>query len=139
MKLLYVLLADHAFLSIDKKLNIIGIFENINALRFPVTHPKFVVVGSIEPSKKEFKMSVVIASGEGRPIMDNVPEQNISLPAAADRNFNFIVEIINSTFPKAGDYEVQILVDGGRIGEVPLKVIEATKPTGISLADLKPS
>ena len=139
MKLLYVLLADHAFLSIDKKLNVIGIFENINALRFPVTHPKFVVVGSIEPSKKEFKMSIVIADGEGRPIMDNVPEQNISLPAAADRNFNFIVEIINSTFPKAGDYEVQILVDGKRIGEVPLKVLEATKPPGISLADLKPS
>ena len=139
MKLLYVLLADHAFLSIDKKLNIIGIFENINAARFPVTHPKFVVVSSIEPSKKEFKMSIVIADGEGRPIMDNVPEQNISLPAAIDRNFNFIVEIINSTFPKAGDYEVQILVDGKRIGEVPLKVLEANKPAGISLADLKPS
>src|SRR3972149_9446630 len=139
MKLSYALIADHAFLSIDKKLNVIGIFENINAARFPVTHPKFVVVGSIEPSKKEFKMSVVIASGEGRPIMDNVPEQNISLPAAADRNFNFIVEIINPTFPKAGDYEVQILVDGRRIGGVPLKVLEATKPAGISLADLKPS
>ena len=66
MKLLYVLLADHAFLSIDKKVNIIGIFETINAVKFPITHPKFVVIGSIITSKTNFKLSVTLTDDKGK-------------------------------------------------------------------------
>lgn len=140
MKLLYLLLADYAFLSIDKKLNIIGVFENINAIRFPVTHPKFVVVGSVAPSKSKFKMSVVLTDGEGKPLMSNTNEKEISLPAeATNKNFNFIIEIVNPTFPGPGDYKVQIVVDGKKLGEQFLRVLEAPKPSGISLSDLKPS
>ncbi len=138
MKLLYVLLADHAFLSIDKKVNIIGVFETINAVKFPVTHPKFVVVGSIAPSKDKFKMGVVLSDNEGKPLMGNANEKEINLPKeSVKRNFNFIVEIINPTFPRPGGYKVQILVDGERIGEQSLKVLEVPKPSGISLSDLK--
>ncbi len=140
MKLLYVLLADSAFLSIDKKLNIIGVFENINAARFPVTHPKFVVVGSIASSKEKFKMSVVLSDATGNPLMDREEEREINLPPEAlNRNFNFIVEVINSSFPKPGDYKVQIFVDGDKVGEQPLNLLEAPKPGTISLSDLKPS
>ena len=60
MKLQYALLCDYAFLSVDRKVNIIGVFETISAQKFPVSHPKFVIVGSITPSKKEFKMSLNI-------------------------------------------------------------------------------
>jgi hypothetical protein len=140
MKLLYVLLADHAFLSIDRKLNIIGVFETINAVKFPVTHPKFVVIGSIAPSKNKFKMSVVLSDEDGKPLMGKLNEKEIDLPAGApNKNFNFIIEIINPSFPKPGDYKVQILVEGEKIGEQSLKVLEAPKPPGISLSDLKPS
>ena len=99
MKLLYVLLADHAFLSIDRKLNIIGVFETINAAKFPVTHPKFVVIGSIAPSKNKFKMSVMLSGEDGRPLMGKLNEKEIDLPEGAlNKNFNFIIEIINPSF-----------------------------------------
>ena len=139
MKLQYMLLADHAFLSIDRKVNIIGIFETINAAKFPITHPKFVVIGSILPSKDKFKMSIILSDSKGKPLMNNINEKEINLPPEAqNKNFNFIIEIINPSFPESGNYTVKIEVDGKSIGEKTLKVMEAPKPPGISLSDLKP-
>jgi len=126
MKLLYALLCDYAFLSIDKKVNIIGVFETINAAKFPVTHPKFVIVGSVAPDKKNFKMSLNIADKEtGSLVLGDVHEREVNLPAEKGQNFNFIVEVINTNFPKPADYVVEIKIDGNVIGEIPLKVAES--------------
>jgi hypothetical protein len=125
MKLLYTLLCDYAFLSIDRKVNIIGVFETINAQKFPVTHPKFVIVGSVAPSKKSFKMSLNIVEKEtGTSILGDIHERDVNLPAGHDQNFNFIVEVINTNFTKPGSYVVEIKIDGKVIGEVPLRLTE---------------
>lgn len=140
MKLHYVLLADHAFLSIDKKVNIIGIFETINAAKFPVDHPKFVVIGSIFPDKTNFKLNLDLINDKGISLMKNTNEKEIALPAeGGSRNFNFIIEMLNTTFPESGEYKIVINVDGKKIGEHSLRVLEAPKPGNISLSDLKPS
>ena len=125
MKLLYTLLCDYAFLSIDRKVNIIGVFETINAQKFPVTHPKFVIVGSVAPSKKNFKMSLNIVEKEtGTSILGDIHERDVNLPAGHDQNFNFIVEVINTNFTKPGLYVVEIKIDGKVIGEIPLRLTE---------------
>jgi hypothetical protein len=125
MKLLYTLLCDYAFLSIDRKVNIIGVFETINAQKFPVTHPKFVIVGSIAPSKKNFKMSLnIIEKESGTSILGDIHERDVNLPAEHEQNFNFIVEVINTNFTKPGLYNVEIKIDGKVIGEASLRVTE---------------
>ncbi|OGY26325.1 MAG: hypothetical protein A2Z24_00260 [Candidatus Woykebacteria bacterium RBG_16_44_10] len=125
MKLLYTLLCDSAFLSIDRKVNIIGVFETINAAKFPVTHPKFVIVGSVAPSKKDFKMSINIEEkSTSESVIKDVHEREVSLPEEQNQNFNFIVEVINTNFVKAGEYNVEIKIDGKVIGETPLRVVE---------------
>lgn len=125
MKLLYTLLCDAAFLSIDRKVNIIGVFETINAQKFPVTHPKFVIVGSIAPSKKNFKMSLnIVEKSTGESVIRDVHEREVSLPEEKNQNFNFIVEVINTNFPKAGEYNVEIKIDSKVIGAITLRVIE---------------
>ena len=133
MKLLYGLLCDHAFLSIDKKVNIIGVFETINAQKFPVNHPKFVIVGSIAPTKNKFKMKLNIAGkGSENPILGDIKEREVNLPDTDKKhNFNFIVEVINANFVKAGDYNVEILIDNKVVGEIPFKVLES-KITSLS-------
>ena len=126
MKLLYALLCDNAFLSIDRKVNIIGVFETINAQKFPVVHPKFVIVGSIEPSKRNFKMSLNIIGEDEKPILGDIQEREVDLPAEAKgQNFNFIIEVINTNFIGPGAYRVQVAIDGKVIGEVPFKVLES--------------
>ncbi|OGY22787.1 MAG: hypothetical protein A2126_01330 [Candidatus Woykebacteria bacterium GWB1_45_5] len=127
MKLLYALLCDSAFLSIDRKVNIIGVFETINAAKFPVTHPKFVIVGSVAPSKKNFKMSINIVDEENKvPVLGDIQEREVSLPKeGGGQNFNFIVEVVNANFAKPGSYSVKISIDSEVIGEIPLKVAES--------------
>jgi hypothetical protein len=135
MKLIYTLLCDYAFLSIDRKVNIIGVFETINAQKFPVTHPKFVIVGSVVPSKKSFKMSLnIIEKESSSSILGDIHERDVNLPAEHEQNFNFIVEVINTNFTKPGLYNVEIKIDGKVIGEVPLRLTEnklgaASKPS----------
>ena len=127
MKVLYTLLADHAFLSIDKKVNIIGVFETINTTNFPVTHPRFVVVGAIQPTKTEFKIALDIVDPQGDSILGQLQEREVKLPENThNQNFNFIIEIINTTFKNIGQYKVELLIDKKKITEVPLRVAETT-------------
>lgn len=126
MKLLYTLLCDSAFLSIDRKVNIIGVFETINAQKFPVTHPKFVIVGSIAPSKNEFKMSLNIIDKKTKtPVIGDMHERDVKLPEQRGQNFNFIIEVINTNFAHAGDYNVEIKIDGKVLGETTLRLVES--------------
>ena len=125
MKLLYTLLCDNAFLSIDRKVNIIGVFETINAQKFPVTHPKFVIVGSIVPSKKEFKMSLNIIDKKTKArVIGDTHEREVKLPEQKGQNFNFIIEVINTNFAHAGDYSVEIKIDGKILSETTLRLVE---------------
>lgn len=126
MKLIYTLLCDYAFLSIDRKVNIIGVFETINAAKFPVTHPKFVIVGSIAPSKRNFKMALNIVDRKSHDsILGDIHEREVNLPSEKEQNFNFIVEVINTNFPAPGEYVVEIKIDGKVIGEGFLRLTES--------------
>jgi hypothetical protein len=124
MKLHYALLCDYAFLSVDKKVNIIGVFETINARQFPVVHPRFVIVGSISPSKNKFKMSLNIVDESGSEILQDLQEREVNLPKENANNFNFIVEVINANFAKPGNYKVEIKIDGKLVGDIDFKVME---------------
>jgi hypothetical protein len=131
MKLLYAMLCDNAFLSIDRKVNIIGVFETINAPSFPVQHPKFVLVGAIEPSKDNFKMAInIVEKKTGTSVINQNQERQMSLPKERQgKNFNFIIEILNTTFPASGDYEVQVAIDGKIIGSTSLTLAQVSEVT----------
>lgn len=131
MKPIYALLCDQAFLSIDRKVNIIGVFETINAQSFPVVHPKFTLVGSVEPSKDKFKMLVDIVEQDSKTsILNEAQEREVALPAdRSSGNFNFIIEIVNTSFPKSGKYLVQIKIDGEVVASLPLALAQTQNLT----------
>lgn len=132
MKLLYTLLCDSAFLSIDRKVNIIGVFETINAPSFPVTHQKFTLVGSINSSKEKFKLAIDIVSEQtGSSILQEVQEREVNLPAnEGKKNFNFIIELINTVFPGPGNYLVNINIDGKTITSLNLALAKTGTASG---------
>jgi hypothetical protein len=129
MKLIYALTCDHAFLSIDRKVNIIGVFETINAQAFPVNHQKFTLVGSISPSKDKFKMAIdIVAEDTGKSILKDVQERDVILPPNNEnKNFNFIIEILNTVFPKAGYYLVKIVANGETLSSQKLLLLQTTE------------
>lgn len=129
MKLIYALVCDHAFLSLDRKVNIIGVFETINAQSFPVNHQKFTLVGSVVPSNNKFKMAIdIVAEDTGKSILRDVQEREVVLPANnGGKNFNFIIEILNTVFPKAGHYQIKVVIDGETLSDLKLLLLQTTE------------
>ena len=73
----------------------------------------------------------IVDSVSGKKVIENNTEREIKLPAEqATNNFNFIIEILNIAFQTAGNYKVEIIIDGEKLGEIPLKVVGA--PTSIN-------
>ena len=71
-------------------------------------------------------MSLNIIEKETKtPILGDLHEREVKLPQGKEQNFNFIVEVINTNFTKAGDYGVEIKIDGKTIGEMSLKLAES--------------
>lgn len=132
MKLLYALLCDHAFLSIDRKVNIIGVFETINAASFPVVHGKFTLVGSIAATKEKFKLAIDIVSEKtSQSILQEQQEREVNLPSnEGKKNFNFIIEMINTSFPEAGNYLVDIKIDGKTLSSQTLTLARTENLSG---------
>lgn len=131
MKLIYALLCDNAFLSIDRKVNIIGVFETINAPSFPVTHQKFTLVGSMSASKNKFKLAIdIIAKTSNNSILKETQERDVSLPVSeGNKNFNFIIELVNTVFPQSGSYSVNINIDGKTVESLNLTLAQTEVST----------
>jgi len=118
MELEYALICDQAFLTKENKLCLIGIFETINAEKFPTTHNQFYVAGTIFPDKREFTIGIDVTNTQGS-ILDRKHERKVKLPDIG-RQFNFIMDVLNAEFPRMGEYSVELVVDGKTIKRMPL-------------------
>ena len=54
MKLLLLMAADYANITGDGKLNVIGIFNDINAFNFPARHPSMHLVARLGAEPEEY-------------------------------------------------------------------------------------
>ncbi len=91
------------------KHTILGIFSNIQARQFPVTHPFmiwFLTISDVSTGKHSLKISMGL---EG-----NTPEQLLERPFESQspvHRINLINEIRNLPFPEPGDYELLVEID----------------------------
>ena len=88
-------------------------FETAKCRKFPVSHQKFTLVGSVAASKK-FKLAIDVSRKNSRSILQETQER-VNLPINEGEKFNFIIELINTTFPEAGNYQININIDGKTI------------------------
>ncbi len=128
VKLNFAFLCDNAFFSEGNKLNIIGIFKNINTVRCPFRHPQIFIVSNIITTKKgsykeEIKLkrkrddSEIIRSFK----FDFLAQNNSS------KEWGFIGRWGNIKFEEFGEYVVQIFLNEELIGEIPLHLMPANK------------
>jgi len=91
------------------KHTILGVFSNIRAVRFPVTHPFmvwFLTVTDCAQGQHRLKISVGLDPMQLQVLIDRPFES----PGPVQR-LNLINEIRNLAFPTPGEYEIQIEVD----------------------------
>ena len=126
-KLNFLHICDYASFGEAGKLNILGIFENINSLKFPYQHPQFFVAANIsivEPGEHECVLRV------NDP--DKVEIGKFSLPKIKininkdqqNANIGIIGQFNGVNFSKPGDYNVQVLIDGEVVGERRIKAFQ---------------
>lgn len=121
-------LADFASITREGKLNILGIFDEINSTQLPVSLPIFYIVVSYEAGPAEFEAEkatqIVLTDADGNVMMKLEQKLTVSrAPRPGSRStMNQIGGVVGLSFPKAGDYQFAILVDGREEKAIGLRV-----------------
>ncbi|MBS0662456.1 MAG: hypothetical protein JSR48_04280 [Verrucomicrobia bacterium] len=91
------------------KHTILGVFSNINARQFPVTHPFmvwFLTLTDCAPGAHKMRLSMGLDPTRMQVLIERAFESMSPI-----HRINLINEIRNLTFPAAGDYSILIEVD----------------------------
>jgi hypothetical protein len=128
MELRLFLLADYANLSQEGKLNVMGIFDRINANRFPARHPEMYIVVRLRAELGEGDetrtLTIKLLDEDGAQIgavsqeFQMSPAKSGYMPEA-----NFMINLRDVMFPQPGRYEFVLLVDKESKGSMPLDLI----------------
>ena len=125
-------LADFASIAEGNKLNILGIFTNIQAYQVPVTHAQMKLVAQLEFDALEAgnrNLSVILVNDDGKELVSIngtiiiEPGQN-----GSSSSINTIFDFNNLIFREFGRYEFRILLDSEELCAIPLNVIELPQP-----------
>lgn len=116
MQVPLAVLADYANLTLDGKLNIMGIFQGITAPNVPITHPQMqlVILFQVEPAErgKRKEIEITLLDADGAALLKLGQEIIIPENIPANTQLPQIAQINGISFNKYGDYAFHILVNG---------------------------
>jgi len=124
LQLLYTLFCDDVRLEVGNKLSFMGVFQNIMVQQLPVPLIKFAVVNHWR-GQGTYLSEVRILTPDRKELI--VGSQPTSFEIAAGGFADNISFFVNVTFPKAGQYWVQTLVDSNLFEEQMLTVSDASE------------
>ena len=125
LKLLYTLFCDDVRLEAGNKLSFMGVFQNILVQQVPVSLIKFAVVNHWQGEGSYLSEVRILTPDRKQPVVVSQPTRFEILPGGFADNISFFV---NVTFPKAGRYVVQTLIDSNLFEEQMLTVSDVAEP-----------
>jgi hypothetical protein len=124
LQLLYTLFCDDVRLEAGNKLSFMGVFQNILVQQLPLPLIKFAVVNHWQGQGSYLSEVRILTPDRKLPVVVSQPTRfEISAGGFAD-NISFFV---NVTFPVAGKYVVQTLIDSNLFDERLLTVSDVTE------------
>ena len=135
MKPILFLVADYANVTGDGKLNVMGIFNDINAVNFPARHSSMHLIAKLGPELSEYgqkrSFTVILMDPDGNHIMELSGEFDVPQGQGGRKpEVNIILDLKDVILPKSGRYQLVLLIDKDQKDELTLYVnqIEAPKP-----------
>jgi len=125
LKLLYTLFCDDVRLEAGNKLSFMGVFQNILVQQVPVSLIKFAVVNHWQGEGSYLSEVRILTPDRQQPVVVSQPTRFEIMPGGFADNISFFV---NVTFPKAGRYVVQTLIDSNLFEEQMLTVSDVAEP-----------
>jgi hypothetical protein len=124
LQLVYTIFCDDVRLEAGNKLSFMGVFQNIMVQQLPVSLIKFAIVNHWQGQGAYFSEVRILTPDRQHPIVVSQPTRfEIAAGGFAD-NISFFV---NVTFPTAGRYVVQTLIDSTLFQEQALTVSDVTE------------
>lgn len=125
LNLLYTLFCDDVRLEAGNKLSFMGVFQNIVVQQVPVSLIKFAIVNHWQGQGGYLSEVRILTPDRQHPLVVSQPTRfEIASGGFAD-NISFFV---NVTFPIAGQYVVQTLIDSNVFREELLTVSDVAEP-----------
>src|SRR5215217_149571 len=132
LKLLYTLFCDDVRLEVGNKLSFMGIFQNIIVQQLPVSVFKMAIVNHWQGQGSYLSEVRILTPDRQQAVVVSQPTPfEITSGGFAD-NISFFV---NVTFPKAGRYVVQTLIDSNLFQEQLLTVSDVTEPEMVGTSE----
>jgi hypothetical protein len=125
-ELLYTLFCDDVRLEVGNKLSFMGVFQNIMVQQLPVSLIKFAVVNHWQGEGTHLSEVRILTPDRQHPIVVSQPTSFEITPGGYADNISFFV---NVTFPAAGQYWVQTLINSTLFDEQPLTVSDGREPS----------
>ncbi len=130
MRVTLAVLADHANVTQDGKLNIIGIFQEVNPPFLPFPLPQIFLVATFEAEPPDYgreqSIRVALRAKNGGDSEMLALEGQALVPQPTRPGgpvyLNQALGLSGVTFERAGDYEFSISVEGEEKATVPLRV-----------------
>ncbi len=112
------------------KLNLLGAFDRINARQFPLVHPHCAIAlrvrfDRIEEGNHRVKISLIDADGNS--IIPGI-DGNIGIKFPPDVQSvcaNMVLNMNGLKFQSAGQYSIELAIDGRHERSLPINVVEA--------------
>jgi hypothetical protein len=133
MDVTLAILADYANVSQDGKLNIMGIFQEVNPPELPFNVPQMYLIVSFSAGPAEFdsvkNVRIALLDSDGKEMLALEGQPQVPRPPRPGRRalFNQVIGMHGVRFEHSGDYEFSILIGGETRETVPLHVNEPTK------------
>lgn len=123
------LLADYANVSREGKLNIMGIFDRINAPSVPAVHSQMQLIMILEADRgdadREHKVEIEMVDADGAKLFSIGGDLKFGGPPPGERiRINHVIQLNNLQFNHFGDYEFRIVINNEVRYSVPLSVVE---------------
>ena len=126
LELLYTLFCDDVRLEAGNKLSFMGVFQNIMVQQVPVSLIKFAVVNHWRGEGTHLSEVRILTPDRQHPIVVSQPTSFEITPGGFADNISFFV---NVTFPAAGQYWVQTLINSTLFDEQQLTVSDGREPS----------
>jgi len=130
VELLHLLVADYANLTGDGKLNVMGIFNIINAPSFPAKHSEMYLISKLYASPAEYgqtrKLTIKLLNEDGTQEVVNFSHDFVVPTGSGGKRVetNHIVRLTDIIFPNAGSYQFSVLVDNDLKGTMAVELVK---------------
>ena len=134
MHLRYALMADHANVTQDGKLNAVGVLDRLFAPRFPAVHRQLFLVTCIETQPQDDNMLREIRVELIDPDAKSIARVQGSIQLGAGKQIiNQMHVFADLKFDVPGSYEFHVFCDGDEMSTLSLDLVELPPGQTISM------